>query len=240
MWLTTFWMLALVVMPLPRAVAQERPAPIEPGVVVRITAPDVHPRSKHVIGTLTSVDSEAIVLTTERDSARLRIPRAAVHRAEVWDPTVRKSATRAVLISAGFAAAVGLGALTIDRAGQSLPEGAKYLGWVLVGAGVLAGPSAPSLYAGNTTAAFVHLGVTAGLAAGFLAAYCPESCEPGEEQAMLLLLGGYAVNWVVGAIDGAIAAGRYRRWVEVATDRIRTALVPLPAGRLGVGVSVRF
>ena len=232
--------LAVALTPLPRAIAQERVPPIEPGAIVRITAPDLLGQSHGVTGTLVSADRDTIVLVTERDSARVRIPVVAVDRADMWDPMVRKSAPRAILISAGLAAAVGLGALAIDRAGQSLPEGVKYVGWVLVGAGVLARPSAPSLYAGNTTAALIHLGVTAGLAAGFLAAYCSESCEPGEERAMLLLVGGYALNWVVGAVDGAIGAGRDRRWVEVATDRIRTAVLPLPDGRLGLGVSVRF
>ncbi len=234
------WMLVLLLTPPSPGMGQDRAPPIEPGAVVRITAPEVLGGSTRVTGTLIAAGADTLVLATETDNSLVHIPRTAVHRTEVWDPTVRKSPTRAVLISAGLAAAVGLGALTIDRAGQSLPEAAKYLGWVLVGAGVLAGPSAPSLYAGNTTAALIHLGVTAGSTAGFLAAYCPESCEPGEEQAMLLMLGGYALNWVVGAIDGAIAAGRYRRWVEVAPDGIRTAVVPLPAGRLGVGISLRF
>jgi hypothetical protein len=57
---------------------------------------------------------------------------------------------------------------------------------------------------------------------------------------MLLLAGGYALNWLVGTVDGAISAARYRRWVDVPPSRFRVGLMPLPGGQSGVGMSLRF
>ncbi|MDH3458477.1 MAG: hypothetical protein OER90_16665 [Gemmatimonadota bacterium] len=231
--------LALALTLFANATAQEIPR-VKPGSVVRITAPDVHGQSKQVIGTLVSANADTIVVTSERDGATLSIPAPAVRRTEVWDATARRSVVRVVLISAGLGATAALGALTIDRAGQSLPEAAKWPGMVLVGAGMLAGPSAPSWYAGNRTAALVHLGVTAALATGFAVSYCPEGCTDAEERTMVLLMGGYALNWLVGTVDGAVSAARYRRWVEVPPIRFRAGVMPLPGGQSGVGISVRF